>query len=133
MQFTPFLTGLPPEKWSSLKYGLWPDGGLKNAEEETQGRRDCREVAAGWGVEWPRPVGGWGDPIDRGYGGSSAMNCSTEKSSTRWKKPGWSSSVGGGTTTRFDRTHRSATNHRPQRLYNGRLRNPGQLRRPPQP
>jgi hypothetical protein len=41
------LDGLPPEKWSSLKYGLWPDGGLKNAEEETQGRRDCREVAAG--------------------------------------------------------------------------------------
>src|SRR5476649_1846058 len=37
------------------------------------------------------------------------------------------------TTTRFDRTHRSATNRRPQRLYNGRLRNPGQLRRPPQP
>src|ERR1035441_6676974 len=26
----------PPEKWSSLKYGLWPDGGLRNAEEETQ-------------------------------------------------------------------------------------------------
>ena len=22
--------GLPPEKWSSLMYGLWPDGGLKN-------------------------------------------------------------------------------------------------------
>ena len=39
--------GLPPEKWSSLKYGLWPDGGLKNAEKETQGRRDCREAAAG--------------------------------------------------------------------------------------
>ena len=29
--------GLPPEKWSSLMYGLWPDGGLKNAKEETQG------------------------------------------------------------------------------------------------
>jgi len=39
--------GLPPEKWSSLKYGLWPDGGLRNAEEETQGGRDCREAAAG--------------------------------------------------------------------------------------
>ena len=30
-------TGLPPEKWSSLMYGLWPDGGLKNAKEETHG------------------------------------------------------------------------------------------------
>src|SRR5450631_742352 len=39
--------GLPPEKWSSLKYGLWPDGGLSNAKEETQGGRDCREAAAG--------------------------------------------------------------------------------------
>ena len=29
--------GLPPEKWSSLMYGLWPDGGLKDAEEETHG------------------------------------------------------------------------------------------------
>src|SRR5665213_3503807 len=32
-------TGLPPEKWSSLKYGLWPDGGQRNAKEETQGGR----------------------------------------------------------------------------------------------
>jgi hypothetical protein len=31
------LTGLPPEKWSSLMYGLWPDGGLKDAKEETHG------------------------------------------------------------------------------------------------
>jgi len=29
--------GLPPEKWSSLMYGLWPDGGLTNAKEETHG------------------------------------------------------------------------------------------------
>jgi len=29
--------GLPPEKWSSLMYGLWPDGGLKDAKEETHG------------------------------------------------------------------------------------------------
>jgi len=29
--------GLPPEKWSSLMYGLLPDGGLKNAKEETHG------------------------------------------------------------------------------------------------
>ena len=31
------IFGLPPEKWSSLMYGLWPDGGLKNAKEETHG------------------------------------------------------------------------------------------------
>ena len=31
------FTGLPPEKWSSLMYGLWPDGGLKNAKEATHG------------------------------------------------------------------------------------------------
>jgi integrase len=43
----PIHSGLPPEKWSSLKYGLWPDGGLRNAEEETQGGRDCREAATG--------------------------------------------------------------------------------------
>jgi hypothetical protein len=30
-------SGLPPEKWSSLMYGLWPDGGLKNAKEATHG------------------------------------------------------------------------------------------------
>jgi hypothetical protein len=34
---TDFGIGLPPEKWSSLMYGLWPDGGLKNAKEETHG------------------------------------------------------------------------------------------------
>ncbi len=31
------IVGLPPEKWSSLMYGLWPDGGLKTAKEETHG------------------------------------------------------------------------------------------------
>ena len=31
------LRGLPPEKWSSLMYGSWPNGGLKNAKEETHG------------------------------------------------------------------------------------------------
>ena len=38
-KFVPALisygVGLPPEKWSSLLYGLWPDGGLKDAKEET--------------------------------------------------------------------------------------------------
>jgi len=27
--------GLPPWKWSSLRYGFWPCGGLNDAEEET--------------------------------------------------------------------------------------------------
>ena len=27
------LAGLPPEKWSSLMYGLWPDGELKNRKK----------------------------------------------------------------------------------------------------
>ena len=36
VQFSP-SPGLPPEKWSSLMYGLWPDGGLKNGKEETYG------------------------------------------------------------------------------------------------
>ncbi|PZQ17256.1 MAG: hypothetical protein DI565_07790 [Ancylobacter novellus] len=28
--------GLPPEKWSSLRYGFWPFGGLNDAEEEAR-------------------------------------------------------------------------------------------------
>ena len=40
-------TGLPPEKWSSLMYGLWPDGGLKNGKEATHCGRDRHEAAAG--------------------------------------------------------------------------------------
>jgi hypothetical protein len=38
--------GLPPEKWSSLMYGLWPDGGLKNGKEATHGGRDRHQAAA---------------------------------------------------------------------------------------
>jgi quercetin dioxygenase-like cupin family protein len=41
------LCGLPPEKWSSLMYGLWPDGGLKNGKEATHCGRDRHEAAAG--------------------------------------------------------------------------------------
>ena len=41
------LVGLPPEKWSSLMYGLWPDGGLKNGKEATHCGRDRHEAAAG--------------------------------------------------------------------------------------
>ena len=39
--------GLPPEKWSSLMYSLWPDGGLKNGKEATHGGRDRHQAAAG--------------------------------------------------------------------------------------
>ena len=38
--------GLPPEKWSSLMYGLWPDGGLKNGKEATHCGRDRHQAAA---------------------------------------------------------------------------------------
>jgi hypothetical protein len=39
--------GLPPEKWSSLRYGFRADGGHWNGPEETHGGRDCCEAAAG--------------------------------------------------------------------------------------
>jgi hypothetical protein len=39
--------GLPPEKWSSLMYGLWPEGGLKNGKEATHGGRDRHQASAG--------------------------------------------------------------------------------------
>jgi hypothetical protein len=42
--------GLPPEKWSSLKYGLWPGGGLKNAEDRDTRRkrlsRSCEKLSS---------------------------------------------------------------------------------------
>jgi hypothetical protein len=41
------VAGLPPEKWSSLRYGFWPCGGLIDVEEAAQARRDCCEAAAG--------------------------------------------------------------------------------------
>jgi hypothetical protein len=30
-------TGLPPEKWSSLRYGFEPGGGFEDVEEEAYG------------------------------------------------------------------------------------------------
>ena len=41
------LTGLPPEKWSSLRYGFEPSGGRENGEEATYGGGDRRQAAAG--------------------------------------------------------------------------------------
>src|SRR4051812_48936947 len=37
----------PPEKWSSLMYGLWPDGGLKKGKEATHRGRDRHQASAG--------------------------------------------------------------------------------------
>jgi hypothetical protein len=39
--------GLPPEKWSSAKYGFGPEGGHWNGEEGRQGRGDFREASTG--------------------------------------------------------------------------------------
>ena len=39
--------GLPPAKWSSVRYGSEPCGGLLDVEEAAQARRDRREAAAG--------------------------------------------------------------------------------------
>jgi hypothetical protein len=46
-QFWTSIIGLPPEKWSSLRYGFEPEGGHFNGEEEAQCGRDCCQVAAG--------------------------------------------------------------------------------------
>src|SRR5918993_1059758 len=64
---------------------------------------------------------------------SSGTNCSTGRSSTRSRKPGSSSRAGNGMTTPFDRTRPSATCHQLPRSWCGRLRFPGELRRPHQP
>src|SRR4051794_34736088 len=63
------------------------------------------------------------------------MNCSTAKSSTRCERLRSSSRVGGVTSTRSGRMHRSATSHQPPRCSclhspRGRLRYVNQLRRP---
>ena len=39
--------GLPPLKWSSLRYGFVPDGGREDGKEEAHGGGDRRQVAAG--------------------------------------------------------------------------------------
>src|SRR4051794_14535633 len=41
------LDGLPPEKWSSLRYGFAPAGGRDDGKEEAHRRRDRRQTAAG--------------------------------------------------------------------------------------
>ena len=39
--------GLPPEKWSCLKYGFGPVRRTGDGQETAHGRGDCREAAAG--------------------------------------------------------------------------------------
>jgi hypothetical protein len=64
-----------------------------------------------------------------------ATSCSTAKSSTLCARPKSSSRVGGGTTTRSGRTHRSDTSRQHRRYLSlpsprGRLRYANRLRRP---
>ena len=40
-------SGLPPWKWSSLKYGFAPGGGEGNGKEAAYGRGDRRQATAG--------------------------------------------------------------------------------------
>src|SRR3954470_2004794 len=65
----PASRGLPPEKWSSLRYGFEPAGGRENGEEEAHGRGDRRQAAPGRGAHGPGQAGGGGGPRDRGDGG----------------------------------------------------------------
>ena len=87
--------------------------------------------------EWITAVGAktayitLGSPWENGYVESFkhayAMNCSTAKSSTRCERLRSSSRVGGVTSTRSGRMHRSATSHQPPRC--SCLRSPrGRLR-----
>ena len=39
-------TGLPSEKWSSLRYGFVPAGGREDGEEAAYGRGDRQQAAA---------------------------------------------------------------------------------------
>ncbi len=64
---------------------------------------------------------------------SSATSCSTARSSIRSRRPRSSSRAGVATTTPFAHTHPSATSRPHPRFSYGRLRFPGQLRRPPRP
>ncbi len=61
--------GLPPEKWSSLRYGFAPAGGRGDGKEAAHGRRDRQQAAAGRRADGPGPTGGGGGPGDRGERG----------------------------------------------------------------
>src|SRR5918994_1163739 len=64
---------------------------------------------------------------------SSGTSCSTARSSIRSRKPRSSSRAGAGTITPFAHTPRWPTGRPHPRFSSGRLRFPGQLRRPPRP
>src|ERR671916_3116336 len=64
---------------------------------------------------------------------SSGTSCSTARSSLRFRRPRSSSRHGAGTTTPFAHTPRWPTGRPHPRFSSGRLRFPGQLRRPPRP
>ena len=75
----------------------------------------------------------WETDTSRASTHAYAMNCSTAKSSTRCERLRSSSRVGGVTSTRSGRMHRSATSHQPPRCSclhspRGRLRYVNQLR-----
>src|SRR5215208_3832927 len=61
--------GLPPEKWSSLRYGFEPAGGREDGKEAAHGRRDRQQAAAGRRADGTGPTGSGGGPGDRGERG----------------------------------------------------------------
>ena len=63
------MAGLPPEKWSSLRYGFAPAGGREDGKEAAYGRGDRQQAAAGRRADGTRPTGSGGGPGDRGDGG----------------------------------------------------------------
>ena len=65
----PWRSGLPPEKWSSLRYGFAPAGGREDGKEAAHGRGDRQQAAAGRRADGTRPTGGGGGQGDRGDGG----------------------------------------------------------------
>src|SRR5215207_4024053 len=62
-------SGLPPEKWSSLRYGFEPAGGREDGKEAAHGRRDRQQAAAGRLADGTGPTGSGGGPGDRGERG----------------------------------------------------------------
>src|SRR4051812_2269423 len=62
-------SGLPPEKWPSLRYGFAPAGGREDGKEAAYGRGDRWQAAAGRSADGTGPADGGGGPGDRGDGG----------------------------------------------------------------
>jgi putative transposase len=47
---------------------FWPDGGLRDGKEETQGGRDRQQASTGGSSDRAGPIGGGGHPVDWGNG-----------------------------------------------------------------